>query len=282
MTESPKPAIVRRGFVDVPFGQVHYRSVAGSERSLVMLHASPGSSRQLVPLMEQLAGVRALVAPDTAGFGDSAAHPLAAPSVSDFALTTRQALDAMGLESFDLYGSHTGACIAAELAIVAPERIHCVVLDGVGLFEGEFLQSLLANYAPPFTPDLEGAYLIRAFQFCRDQSTFWPWFNRTRAGRRDSGLLPAERLHAWVVEVLKACETYQLGYHAAFTWKVKERLPLVTVPALMIAAQDDPLARDTRALAPLLRRGRFAQLPHSSDDHFIRARRAEILDFVSD
>ncbi|MBT0668260.1 alpha/beta hydrolase [Novosphingobium profundi] len=271
---------LRRSFVDVPFGQVHLRSVAGKGRTLVFLHASPGSSRQLVPLLEQLAGTRPLVAPDTAGFGDSAPHPVEAPTATDFAAATLAALDALGLGEFDLYGSHTGACIAAEIALAAPERVTHLVLDGVGRFEGAFLESVLANYAPRFTPDLDGAYLARAFQFLRDQCSFWPWYNRTSEGRREAGIMPAPALHAWLVELLKAPETYPLGYHAAFTWPVRARLPELSVPTLLMAAADDPLAQDTETLAPLAPDARFEALPAASDPTFVARRKAAIETFL--
>lgn len=270
------PAI-RRGFVDVPFGQVHIRT-AGEGRPLLMIHASPGSSRQLVPMIESLARHRRVLAPDTPGFGDSSPHPLANPAIRDYADALRGTLDALGIERTDVYGSHTGACIAAELAIAAPECVNRLILDGVGLFEGSFQQRLLAHYAPTFTPDPDGAYLIRAFHFCRDQTLFWPWFDRTREARRQGGVLPPDQLHAWVIEVLKAAETYPLGYRAAFSWPVRERLPLITPPTLMIAASDDPLAQDTEALAPLVPHGRFMPLPHSAAPTFIEARIAGILD----
>lgn len=271
---------LRRSFVDVPFGQVHVRRVAGAGRPLVLLHASPGSSRQLVPLIEQLAGGRPILAPDTAGFGDSSHHPLPTPAASDFADTTLAALDTLGITEFDLYGSHTGACIAAEIAIARPEKVAHLVLDGVGLFEGAFLDSVLANYAPRFTPDLDGAYLARAFQFLRDQCSFWPWFNRTREGRRDAGIMPAEALHAWLVELLKANETYPLGYHAAFTWPVRARLPQVRVPTLMMAAADDPLVDNTRELAPLLPGARFESLPRAGAPAFAQTRKAVVEGFL--
>ena len=51
---SSTDTIIRRAFVDVPFGQMHYR-YAGEGPVLVLLHASPGSSKQLEPLIARLA-----------------------------------------------------------------------------------------------------------------------------------------------------------------------------------------------------------------------------------
>ena len=44
-------ATIRRGFVNVPAGQMHYRMAGeGGERPFVMLHSNPGSSAMLLPL----------------------------------------------------------------------------------------------------------------------------------------------------------------------------------------------------------------------------------------
>ena len=47
---------IRRGFVDVPHGQMHYRTV-GEGPPLLFLHASPGSSKQLEKLISDFADV---------------------------------------------------------------------------------------------------------------------------------------------------------------------------------------------------------------------------------
>jgi pimeloyl-ACP methyl ester carboxylesterase len=254
---------IRRRFADVPFGQMHYRTAGeGAGPAVLVCHASPGSSRQLEPLIRALAerGLR-VIAPDTPGNGDSTPLELASPQIGDYAQAMLAFLDAIGEERVDAYGSHTGAGIAVELALLSPERIRRLVQDGVAAFSEAERERHLANYARPFTPDLDGAYLLQAFMFCRDQFLFFPWYERNRAHRREGGLAPAADLHAWLVEVLKAAETYPLGYRAAFRYPAAERLPLVQHPVLCVAAEDDPLREATVAAAHTLRDGRFHALP---------------------
>jgi pimeloyl-ACP methyl ester carboxylesterase len=267
---------VRRGFVDLPHGQIHYRE-AGSGEPILALHASPGSSRQLVGLIQDLAGSARVIAPDTAGNGDSDALFDREPVIPELAEAVLRFLDVMGLERVRLYGSHTGAAIAAELAILAPDRISQVVLDGVSYLSPEELEDILANYAFPFEPDQNGAYLTRLFQFCRDQYLFYPWFRRTRSARRDGGMGSAQDLHAWALEVMKAGETYHLNYRAAFKWDGRDRLPLLSVPALLTAAETDPLLDSTRELTGLVKGGRFVALPRSDAADF-RERRKEAIE----
>ena len=271
---------VRRGFVDLPHGQIHYRE-AGSGEPILALHASPGSSRQLLGLVRDLAGSARVIAPDTAGNGDSEALFDREPVIPELAEAVLRFMDAMGLEKVRLYGSHTGAAIAAELAILAPERISHVVLDGVSWLTPEELEDILANYAFPFVPDQNGSYLSRLFLFCRDQYLFYPWYRRTRSARRDGGMGSAEDLHAWALEVMKASETYHLNYRAAFKWDGRARLPLLTVPALLAAAETDPLLDSTRELNDLVRGGHFVALPRSDASDFRERRKAVIESFFA-
>lgn len=279
ITMPTTPAVIHRRFADLTHGQVHFRT-AGDGVPIVLLHASPGSSKQLTGLIGDLAETGCIIAPDTPGNGDSDALPLDAPTIVDLAVACLALLDTLGLETVRLYGSHTGAAIASEVAILAPDRVTSLILDGVQVLTPEAREEILRRYAHPFVPDLDGAYLVRAFQFCRDQYMFYPWYERTAAARRTGGLPAARTLHEWVLEVLKANETYHRNYHAAFTWCAPERLPLITCPTLVVAAENDPLIDETRAVAPLLNNHRFVALPRLDADDYRAARKAVILNFL--
>ncbi|WP_019516925.1 alpha/beta hydrolase [Sphingomonas sp. Mn802worker] len=272
---------VKRAFADLSHGQVHYRH-AGAGRPLLMLHASPGSSRQLLGFITEFARTHRVIAPDTAGNGDSVPLFDREPTIVDLADVGTRFLDAIQVDRVDLYGSHTGAAIAAELAILAPDRINAVVLDGVSQMTPAELEDVLANYAFPFPADRDGAYLARVFQFCRDQYLFFPWYDRTRGGRRDNGLGSAADIHAWVVEVLKANETYHLNYRAAFKWDAEARLPLLTRPTLLIAGENDPLLDSTAALAAFVPDQRYVALPRFDAPDFAATRAAAIRGFLAD
>jgi pimeloyl-ACP methyl ester carboxylesterase len=270
---------VKRSFVDVPFGQIHYR-YAGKGRPLVLLHSSPGSSRQLLPLIADMMDEHYILAPDTPGFGDSTPLPLEAPLIEDYARAILSFVDALGLVKIDVYGSHTGAAIAVELALLAPKLVDRIILDGIGVFTAKEREYFLEHYAKPFTPDLDGAYLLRAFQFCRDQYLFYPWFEKTRAARRDAGIRPAQELYAWLIEVLKAAETYHLGYRASFNWSAQMRLALLAQPCLLAAAQNDPLFDATRTIAGVVPDSRFAALPRTDDPYFAPTRKKLFHNFL--
>lgn len=258
---------IRRGFADTPTHQVHYRH-AGEGPPLVMLHASPGSSKQLEGAIVGLARSRRVIAPDTPGNGDTPALAGNPPTIATLAAATVQFLDVMNLDQVDLYGSHTGADIAAEVAIIAPGRVRRLIQDGAGLFTPEESAEYLEHYARPFPPDLDGAYLLRAFTFCRDQYFFFPWYARDRAHSRGGGLPAPEKLHEWVLEVLKASTTYHHNYRAAFAYPTAERLKLVPQPTLAIATEDDPLGPATKAIVPMMQNAIYRQLPRSDSPDY--------------
>lgn len=248
-----KDTAIRRGFADVPGGQVHYREAGrGLGNTLVLIHASPGSSLMLAPLIAAFGRTRHVIAPDTAGNGDSIVDLPEAPDIGVFTRHHLAALDALGIARFDLYGTHTGASIAAEIAIAAPERVRRLILDGVGMYTPEEQADMLARYAPAMQPDLQAQYLMWVWHFVRDTYVFWPWYATDAAHRRPTGLPSAAALHEKVVEVLKALTTYHKSYRAAFGNDKRARFPLLRVPTLAACARTDMLARMFDEFAALI------------------------------
>ncbi|MBL8702729.1 MAG: alpha/beta fold hydrolase [Alphaproteobacteria bacterium] len=234
----------RRRFVDVADGQVHYWEAGRADgRPLLMLHASPGSARMLRPLMRALAPQRRVIALDTRGNGDSSALAAPAPEIPDFARATLDAATALGLDRFDLYGTHTGASIATEAALIAPERISHLILESMGLWDASRQAVHLERNAPDVAPDLIGTQFHWAWNYVRDQHLFWPWYERTAEARLARGLPEAAALHDEVVEVLKALTTYHRSYKAAARYPKRERLARLAVPTLVASAESDALHR---------------------------------------
>jgi pimeloyl-ACP methyl ester carboxylesterase len=242
----------RRGFVDVPGGQVHYREAGSGGMPLVLLHPSPGSGKMLTPLLRQMAVTRRTIALDTRGNGDSTVLDHPDPGIEDFAAATLEALDGLGIGAFDLFGSHTGASIAMETAILAPGRVRHLIIDSMGLWSPERREAYLARNSPQMAPDLMGSQFNWAFHYCRDQYLFWPWYERTAEARRAIGLPEPEMLHDFVVEVLKALGTYHLSYRAAARHPKRDRLKLITVPTLVTSSPTDMLIQFMDEVASLV------------------------------
>lgn len=218
---------------------MHYRHAGAGGTPLVMLHPSPGSAKMLEPLLAALSEKRRVVATDTLGNGDSSPPREANPDLSYFVRGHLLAIDSLGLERFDLYGSHTGANLACELAIAHPQRVRRLILDGVSLYSPQERAEMLERYALPVRIDHQGSQIHFLWNFVRDGYLFWPWYKPDAVHARSVGLPSADELHDKAVEVLKAARTYHLSYRAAIAYDKAARLPLIKVPTLLACARTD-------------------------------------------
>jgi pimeloyl-ACP methyl ester carboxylesterase len=249
--------MIDRAFARVPEGLIHYRHVKGERAPLFLLHASPGSSANLVPLIEALqASGRGpfLIAPDTPGNGDSAPLAEPAPQIADYADALVRLMDALGIDRASLYGAHTGARIAVEAGVRHPDRVSAVIVDGIGEYEGPLKDELIAYYAPEVRPDDYGSHLLWAFHFVRDQALHFPHYARDPEHRLMTRAVPdAEALHRAAMEVLKALGTYHHAYRAAFAYPTRARVALLKPPFYLLDSVTElpALRAQARALAAL-------------------------------
>jgi pimeloyl-ACP methyl ester carboxylesterase len=272
---STRATVFDRGYVRVAEGLVHYRKAGPAEgRALVMLHASPSSSRSVEPLARLLPG--RLWMPDTPGNGASSPPGMTVPELGDYADMLDRAADALGLETIDLYGTHTGAHIAIEWAIARPERVRSLILDGVALFDEATAAEFLAHYAPPQTPDASGTQFAWAWNMIRDQMIFWPHYKKDSAHLRRDGQFDAKLLHDLTLDLLESLETYHQAYEAVFRHKVLARLPLVTRPTLWMQGEGGPLDSDAGAALARLASHRLVMVEG------LQARAAAMVEFLGD
>lgn len=233
--------VIDRAFTRIAEGQVHYRRLdgEGAGRPLVMVHASPGSSHGLIGVMQALHAVRpdlTLIAPDTVGSGDSVAIVQDDPEVSDYADALIRVLDSLEIDRADFFGVHTGARIICEAAVAHPDRVGCVILDGIAEYEPALRDELLARYAPKKAPDDYGTQFLWAFNFVRDMNLHFPHYDRRPEKRLMGRPVPsAEALHNSAMEVLKALGSYDKAYNAVFRYPAKARMAKLTCPALLLA-----------------------------------------------
>lgn len=260
--------LIDRAFVRIEEGLVHYRRLAGEGHPLMMFHPSPNSSRGLVPIMQALrqAGCQAdMLAFDTLGNGDSAPPraDLEAPGIEYFADAMARVMDALGLESVDLYGMHTGARIACEVALLRPDRVRRVVFRGISDFDEATRNARLEHYAPECDYDDYGRQFVWAFNFVRDQALHSPYFKRDPEHRLTNRAVPdAADLHARAMDVLKNLTSYHKPYRAAFSYRTTERIAHVSAPALFVKSAGDPphIAAAASELAALLPQASVAEI----------------------
>ncbi len=237
--------MIERAFVTLTEGQLHLRRLSPRDARgcpLLLLHASPTSSYFMQGLMRaihQAGSARDVIAPDTLGNGDSVAPTPDHPDIGYFADSMRRMLDVLDIEQVDVYGGHTGARIACELAAAHPTRVRRVVLDGIIEYDDDTRRRVVENYAPKVPPDEYGRHLLWAFNFVRDQALYFPYFQRDAEHRLAGAIPDAAILHRATLDVLKAMDTYSKPYIAAFEYRAWTRMPLVRAPVLLLRPETE-------------------------------------------
>ena len=246
--------MVKRRFMDVLDGQIHYREAGSPDNpKLMLLHASPGSSKQLELLAASLGDGFHVIAPDTLGNGDSMPPLQQQPEIADYAAAMIAFADGLGWKNFHLYGTHTGARIATWLALNEGSRVNRLILDGFGLYTPQSLDQILDVYAPNIVPDTQGLHVLQAWQLCRDQYIWFPWFRKEAERRVPHDLPNAEFLHNKFVEVIKGIHTYHKSYLAAFRYSMRDFVPQIGHHTLITCSENDLVRSDYEEARGLLK-----------------------------
>ena len=231
---------IRRAYVDSIWGQLHYRELGGGPRPpLVCFHATAYSGQTFEPFMPYLADARRVIAIDTPGYGHSDGPP-ELPSFESYAATLAEALPVLvGAGPVDLFGFHTGAMLAVEMALQSPAQVRRLVLVGVPYFEGEDRATWRARL-------VQETQLSESFEPFRAR---WDYF----ITQRTPGL-PLARAYACFVDELQAYPREWWAHAALFDYPAVERLARVQQPVLVV--------NPSSALAPASRRA-AALLPNA-------------------
>lgn len=230
---------IAKGYVDGPFGQVHYRHSSGTGPALVMLHQVPNSSEMFNRAFPYLAasGIHALSL-DTPGYGMSDL-PEHLPDIEDYAVALICAMRQIGLNRIALLGHHTGAAIAAEIAVREPELVNCVILNGPPVMtheEREQYGAALEN-APAMAVLADGSHLRQAWD---RRVLFTPGWTDVPAMQRG------------VIQMMLAGEAHGYGHRAAFAHDISKPMAQITQPGMILTNTGDDIyyaaarARDIR------------------------------------
>jgi pimeloyl-ACP methyl ester carboxylesterase len=250
----------RRAYAQLSYGQMHFRE-AGNPGApvLLLLHQSPSSSAMYERLMERLADRFYLLAPDTPGFGLSDPLPVAMPSIEGYASAINELLKALDITHLGVFGHHTGAAIAVQLAFDKPGKIAAMALSGPTLLSDE-QRELLPTLAQPVTPQADGSHLLQLWQRFRDKDPQAPL-----------ALLEREMYSA-----LTCGDSYLASYQAVCAHDFAGQLQTIRCPALVFAGDKDPLYNSVAPSLALLSNSETAQLP-GGERTYVCERQVEII-----
>ncbi len=135
-------------------------SAQGQRTPLILLHGSPGSSRDFELLGPMLAAKRRVIIPDLPGFGQST-RSIPGYSIRAHARHVLQMTDVMRIERFHLLGFSMGGGVALNIADLTPDRVASItMLSSIGVQEMELLGEYHINHALHGL-QLGGLWLIR-------------------------------------------------------------------------------------------------------------------------
>lgn len=170
-------AYAERSYVRLPValgqGQLHMRRRHNpGQPVLVLLHQTPSHSGMFEALMRSLDGDFDLIALDTPGFGQSDPLPEAF-TIAGAARALHAAISAVHSGPFYLFGHHTGAALALQLAQDFPLRVGALALSGPCLLSEKLAQTLRnAQWMPD--ADAEGQFLQSLWQRMRQKDSSAP------------------------------------------------------------------------------------------------------------
>lgn len=235
--------MIRRAYCDIDAGQLHYRQAGNPQKTpLILLHQSPSSSVMFESLMHALGDDYWLLAPDTPGFGQS--DPLRERvSIAAYAKAVRQFLDGLNIKRALLFGHHTGASVAVQLAHDCPDLALAIALSGPTLLSDQ-LKAILPEKAKPFPLREDGSHLLGMWQRMRDKEPDAPLALSLRE----------------TVLGLVVGDAYPEAYRAVIEQPFAEQLQAIACPVLVFAGTGDPLYSQLDAAFQLLPRGEKQQI----------------------
>jgi len=244
-------AAVRRGYFDLPWGQVHYRTTAADPELpvLLLLHQSPLSSRNYERLLPLLVNDCRPYAIDTPGFGGSD-HLSKTWEVADYAAMIWAIADRLAADRIMLFARATGAVFAAEAALQRIERVRCLMLHGMPVYTDEERVDRTSNYAPPYQITAEGSHLSWIWNRIKSE---YPWIG-------------PELATMFVRDFLAAGPDFATAYRAIWRYDLPNRLrDRLTVPALLLGCTGDRIAFMHERAVKLLPQAEAVVLPGATD-----------------
>ena len=240
---------MKRAYASTQRGQIHLRHIESRRQPvgapLVCLHPFPYSGAFFETIVPLLNGRRMVLAPDCPGFGGSDA-PQEMLSMEELAETVLEALEGAPeapAGPVDLMGFHSGCLLAVEMARLEPSRVRRIAIIDVPYFTAEEQKGRYPKSTAPVRYDGNLASLADAWEFS--------------VARRLDGM-PFSRAFGNFVELLRAGERANWGYHATLTYDCAARFRAVRHDALVVASQY-MLKEHTRRAAADIPGARFVE-----------------------
>nr|WP_070958680.1 alpha/beta fold hydrolase [Hyphomonas sp. Mor2] len=243
--------MVRRGYLDGAHGQLHYRIAEARAEAgkppLVCLHQSPKCGLEFDIFMREASRDRTVIAPDYPGYGMSDPAPSEADTtIPMYAGDMWRLVEGLGLETVDLFGNHTGAKVAAQMALTKGDRVHAIAMISAAILTDEE-RTMFKDMFTPIPLD--------------DEHTRFKISWERILERRGPGQT-LEMMDRSMYMNMMGGEAYEWGHVAAFAWGKPFDEALTQLPhRITLLNPTDDLTECTRRAIPLLRNGEVIECP---------------------
>lgn len=242
---------IRKAYFDGTHGQIHVRiadpqSDAGKP-PLVCLHQSPKCGLEFTTFMQTANRDRLVIAPDYPGYGMSDAAPSEeATTIPMYAEEMWRLVDALGLSTVDLYGNHTGAKVAAQMAMTQGDRVHAIAMISAAILTDEEREMFKDMFSPIPLDETHTRF-----------RTSWK-----RVVERQGPGQTLEMLDRSIFMNMMGGEAYEWGHVAAFAWGPPFDKALSELPhRITLLNPTDDLTECTRRAQALMRNGEIIECP---------------------
>lgn len=242
---------MRRAYTDGTFGQIHYRIAAPQTEAgkppLICLHQSPKCGLEFETFMRAASHDRTVIAPDYPGYGMSDAAPFeAATTIPMYAEEMWRVVDALGCDTVDLFGNHTGAKVAAEMAMQRGSDVHAIAMISAAILTDEEREMFKDMFTPIPLDEEHSRFKIS-------------W---ARVVERQGPGQTLEMMDRSIYMNMMGGEAYEWGHVAAFAWGKPFDEALSKLPhRITLLNPTDDLTECTRRADKLMRNGETIECP---------------------
>ena len=227
---------MKRGYVDTPEGQVHYRT-EGRGEPILLLHKAGLSSDEYTEMLPFLGKNYRAIAMDTLGYGNTEL-PHKDPKFDDYVQNIEHFIRNMKLKKINIVGHLLGGSFAVEIAADHPERVNKLVLWDCIFLEPKVRRETQEEYSKERIEfKLDGSHLIDVW--------------KSRGPKPDINLKLVQRS---AVEYLKSNlgAASGISHRALFAYDIEPKLPKIKCPTLLLYNKGSPLYPRQEAIKNLI------------------------------
>jgi pimeloyl-ACP methyl ester carboxylesterase len=241
--------LITRHIANLSTGALHFRQ-AGNPTAppTLILHQAPQSGAAYQALLPSFAEHSEVFVPDMPGFGYSDALP--ATSIDSLTDALGAWLRTLGRKPMLVYGLHTGAVVAARLALRYPDVIEELLLDGYPLFTPAECAELLMHNFPDYRPVADGSHLIDLWQRFVEQLKRFPYYMKDKPWAEFNIPASPERLHQLVRFSLIGEAPWE-GYRSVFRFNDIQQIAHIKHACTLLYRPDDFLSMHVERLPKL-------------------------------